>query len=436
MEWWVILSVGLTLLLGMFLTGLPIFISFLIINIIGVFILFGQSGFPILTNSMFDTANTASLATIPLFILLGELLFRSGTIDALLNTVDVLVGRIRGRQYFVSIALSTLFGALSGAAMGVAAMLGRSLFPSMIKRGYDVKLSIGTMLAGASLAPIIPPSILAIIIGTLADVSIAKLLMAGILPGLLLSGLFIIYALLRIHFNPSLAPPLDDESKTKPNWNDKIRAIAQSLPFVVIIFSIMGVIFLGIATPSEAAATGVLGALLTAAIYKKLSWKLTWEATGSAAAVGAMVLAIMASSKMFSQILAFTGATKSLTVAITSLPVSDTSMLLVMLLLPFILCMFIDQIALMLVIIPIYEPVIASLGFDPVWFWTLFLINITVGGITPPFGYTMFAFIGAAEGVTIKDVFAASWPFVGLFILGTAILIKYPSIITYLSSLL
>jgi tripartite ATP-independent transporter DctM subunit len=292
------------------------------------------------------------------------------------------------------------------------------------------------MLAGASLAPIIPPSILAIIIGTLADVSIAKLLMAGILPGLLLSGLFIIYALLRIHFNPSLAPPLDDESKTKPNWNDKIRAIAQSLPFVVIIFSIMGVIFLGIATPSEAAATGVLGALLTAAIYKKLSWKLTWEATGSAAAVGAMVLAIMASSKMFSQILAFTGATKSLTVAITSLPVSDTSMLLVMLLLPFILCMFIDQIALMLVIIPIYEPVIASLGFDPVWFWTLFLINITVGGITPPFGYTMFAFIGAAEGVTIKDVFAASWPFVGLFVLGTAILIIYPGIITYLSSLL
>ena len=431
LEWWVILTVGLMILLGLFLSGLPIFVAFLIINVIGILLFFGQAGFGMFANSLFDTTNLAALATIPLFILMGEILFRSGTMEVLLDSVDKLVGRARGRQYVLSIALSTIFGALSGAAMGVAAMMGGSLFPSMIRRGYDSKLSIGTILAGASLAPIIPPSVLVIVIGTIADVSIARLLIAGILPGLILSVMFLIYILIRVKINPTLAPNAGPDEDGDIDFTEKVRAIINMMPFMLIIFFVMGFILLGVATPSEAAATGVAGSLLTAACYRRLNFQMVWKALSSAAMIGAMVLLIMASSKMFSQLLAFTGATQELTVFVTGLSLKPGVMLIVLLALPFVLCMFIDQIALMLVIIPIYEPMLANFGFDPVWFWTLMLLNVTVGGITPPFGYTMFAF-KAAAGVPLTDVFRASWPFVGLFVLGIILLALFPALATFL----
>ena len=182
MEWYTILSVGIALLVALFLTGAPIFLAFFIIIVSGVVFLLGDAAFGMVANSIYETGTTASLGTVPLFILLGEILFRSGCMEVLLDSIDKLVGRVRGRQYILSISLSTVLGALSGSAIAVGAMLGRSLLPIMRERGYDTKLSIGTILAGACLAPIIPPSILAIIVGTLADVSIASLLIAGVLP--------------------------------------------------------------------------------------------------------------------------------------------------------------------------------------------------------------------------------------------------------------
>ena len=431
LEWWVILTVGLTILLGLFFSGLPIFVAFLIINVIGILLFFGQAGFGMFANSLFDTTNMAALATIPLFILMGEILFRSGTTEVLLDSVDKLVGRIRGRQYVLSIALSTIFGALSGAAMGVAAMMGGSLFPSMIRRGYDTKLSIGTILAGASLAPIIPPSVLVIVIGTIADVSIARLLIAGIVPGLILSAMFLMYIFIRVKINPTLAPNAEPDEESDIDFTEKIRAAINMMPFMLIIFFVMGFILLGVATPSEAAATGVAGSLFTAACYRRLNFQMVWKALSSAATIGAMVLLIMASSKMFSQLLAFTGATQELTVFVTGLGLDAGAMLFLLLALPFVLCMFIDQIALMLIIIPIYEPMLDNFGFDPVWFWTLMLLNVTVGGITPPFGYTMFAFKAAAD-VPLTDVFKATWPFVGLFVLGIILLALFPALATFL----
>lgn len=436
MEWWLILTGALVILLLLFLAGLPIFVAFLLINVCGILVLFGQPGFGLFANSLFETTNIAALATIHLFILMGEVLFRSGTVDVLLDSVDKLVGRVLGRQYVVSILLSTVFGALCGAAMGVAAMMGRSLYSSMLRRGYDPKLSAGTILAGASLAPIIPPSVLVIIIGTLADVSIAQLLIAGILPGLVLAALFLVYTLARVRLRPKLAPTLEADAAAHVAVGDKVAALAQMAPFVIIVFFVMGFILLGVATPSEAAATGVVGALVTAAHYRRLSWRMIWESAASAASIGAMVLVIMASSKMFSQLLAFTGSTQELTLFLTDLGLSPALMLFMLLLLPFVLCMFIDQVGLMLVIIPIYQPLLNILQFDPVWFWTLFLINITLGGITPPFGYIMFAFKGAVPGIQLADVFSASWPFVALFVLGMAILAVFPPLATFLPGLL
>ena len=430
MVWWAILLTGIAILVGLFLTGVPIFLAFTIMIISGVVFMFGDAAFGMVVNSMYETGTLAALGTVPLFILLGEILFRSGSMEVLLDSIDKLVGRVRGRGYVLSISLSTVLGALSGSGIAVAAMLGRSLLPMMRRRGYDTKLSIGTILAGACLAPIIPPSILAIIVGTLADVSIASLLIAGVLPGLLLAVLFVTACLIKVRINPELAPV--EENVETVDLRGKLKAVLGLLPFTVIIFMVMGLIMLGIATPSESAATGVLGAILTAAYYRKLSFRMLYEAIGEAALLASVILLILASAVMFTQLLAFTGATRALTEVITSMDVSAPMMFFLMMLIPFILCMFIDQLGLMLVIIPIYLPIIKVMEFDPVWFWLLFLLNITLGAITPPFGYIMFAVKGAAPDVPMKDIFNASWLFVILTLIGMVLMAVFPDIVTLL----
>lgn len=427
--------VGVGLLLALMATGLPIFAAFLVVNLIAVGLIMGPAGYGMFANSLFETTTSQSLVTIPLFILMGEILFRSNAVDVLFRSIDTLVGRVRGRQYVLSILLATVFSTLSGAAMGVAAMLGRSLLPGMIARGYDSRLAAGTILAGASLAPLIPPSVLVIVIGTLAGVSIAGLLVAGILPGLLFAAIFLIYTFVRIRLNPTLAPQDEDTIETA-SVREMVWAIVRIVPFSIIIVMVMGLILLGIATPTEAGAMGVIGALATAAVYRNLSLHMLWEALASSVKISAMILFIMASSKLFSQLLAFTGGASALTEWVVALQFSPWLMLLLLMALPFIMCMFIDQIALMLIVIPIYLPIIDNLGFDPIWFWLLFLVNITVGGMTPPFGYTLFALKSAWPEATLTTVFAASWPFVALFVLGMVILAIFPGITTILPQLL
>ncbi len=433
MEWYWTLTIGIIILVALFMTGAPIFLAFLIIIVSGVVMLLGNSAFGMVVNSIYETGTTASLGTVPLFILLGEILFRSGCMEVLLNSIDKLVGRVRGRQYILSISLSTVLGALSGSAIAVGAMLGRSLLPIMRGRGYDTQLSIGTILAGACLAPIIPPSILAIIVGTLADVSIASLLIAGVIPGIFLAGLFIAACLIKVRINPALAP-VEDEGE-KIDLRGKLRAAVGLLPFTFIIFMVMGLIMLGVATPSESAATGVFGAIITAAYYKRLSFRMLYESVGEAALLASVIMLILCSAVMFTQLLAFTGATAALTEVVTTMDVNRWVMFFMMMLLPFILCMFIDQLGLMLIVIPIYLPILEALQFDPVWFWLLFLLNITLGAITPPFGYVMFAVKAAAPDVSMGEIFNASWLFVGLTLFGMVIMATFPGIVTFLPEL-
>jgi tripartite ATP-independent transporter DctM subunit len=355
--------------------------------------------------------------------------------DVLFDSIDKLVGRVRGRQYVLVVVLSAVFGALSGVAMAVAAMLGRAIMPGMQARGYDRDIAAGLIVGGASLAPIIPPSLLAIIVGSIADVSISKLLVAGVIPGLLMGGIFLAYVFARIAFNPGLAPKSVAAERGDVTASEQIVALVRTLPFVIVIFAVMGLIMMGIATPSESAATGVAGALLTAAIYRNLSFKMIWSSLMAAATVSAMILAIMAMSKMFTQLLAFTGATSELVQLVANLDVGPTVMLLIMLAVPFLLCMFIDTIAVILLTIPIYQPVVTGMDFDPVWFWLLFLVNITLGAITPPFGYTLFAFKAVVPDMTISDVYRATLPFVLLFLTGIGLIIAFPGIATWLPNL-
>ena len=428
-------ATGVGLLLGFMAVGLPVFAAFLLVNLLAVAVIMGPMGYGMFVNSLYETTTTQSLVTIPLFILMGEILFRSNSVEVLFRSIDTLVGRVKGRQYVLSILLATVFSTLSGAAMGVAAMLGRSLLPGMVARGYDARLSAGTILAGASLAPLIPPSVLVIIIGTLAGVSIAGLLIAGIIPGLMFAAIFLGYCFIRVWLNPSLAPDEPDDG-TRATLADKGWALLRLAPFSIIILMVMGLILAGIATPTEAGAMGVIGSLVTAAIYRNLSFKMIGESLVSSAKVATMILFIMASSKLFSQLLAFTGGASAMTEWVVGLEQSRWVMLILLMLLPFVLCMFIDQIALMLIVIPIYLPIIEELQFDPIWFWLLFLVNITVGGMTPPFGYTLFALKSAWEDASLGKVFSSAWPFVLLYLLGMIALALVPGLTTLLPSML
>ncbi len=435
MEWGATLSIAISVLLSLFFVGVPVFISFLIVNIVGIFWLFGTSGFGLFANSVYSTVTAGSLIAIPLFILMGEVLFRSGTVGILIDSVDSMVGNVRGRHYLLVTALSTVFGALSGSVVAVAAMLGRSVMPTMEERGYDTRLSISAILGGASLAPIIPPSLLVIMVGSMVDVSIAGLLIAGILPGLFMAGVIVAYTYIRILRNPSLEPQIVEDEDSALTAKKFFSAFAKMLPFLVVIFSVMGLILLGIATPSESAATGVVGALIAAAIFKKLTLKMIFESLVGTTTVSTMILIIMASSALFGQLLSFVGASSGLVRAATTLDLPNAGMFIVLMLVPFILCMFVDLIAVMLVAIPIYEPLLEVYGFDPLWFWMLFLINLTLGALTPPFGYTIFALKGAMPSLSLDDIYAGAWPMVILFILGMAVMYVFPAIVTFLPGL-
>lgn len=424
MSWFILLPLAIVLLLFLLFMGVGVFIAFLALNLVGLLVVVGPRGFGLFSNSLFETATSETLVTVCLFILMGEILFRSGSVEILFDSIDQLIGRVRGRLYIVVMLLATTFGALSGSAVAVASMLGRSLLPTMSKRGYQEKLSIGTILAGASLAPIIPPSLLAIVVGSLADVSIAGLLIAGILPGFLMSALTLCYV-----FWTGKDMPVS-VVKTE---GSKLRALLGMAPFLVVVFSVMGMIMMGIATPSESAATGVLGAIFVAVWFKKLSIGMLRGAVYSAISMSAVLLIIVASAKFFAQLLSLAGATRGLVAFVSGLNFSPDIMFLVMMLIPFFICMFVDQVAFMLLAVPIYQPLVKALEFDPIWFWTLFLINLTVASLSPPFGYTLFS-LKSATSVPTARIFSAAWPIVGVFIFGMFLLWAVPSLVTFLPS--
>jgi len=435
MEWEIALSVAISTMLVFFFAGIPVFITFLIINIVGVTLLMGTAGFGMFVNSIYQSLTAGSLTAVPMFILMGEILFRSDAVNTLISAVERLVGQIRGRDYILITTLSTVFGALCGSALAVAALMGRTVMTPMARRGYDTKLTSGAIVGGATLAAVIPPSVGVVIVGSLVNVSIASMLIAGIIPGIFISLLILGYNYVRILLNPTLEPPA---AKTPLGTQQKVSrwsALLQILPFTLVIFSVMGLMMLGIATPSESAATGVLGALVVAMLNRRLTAKMFTDSLISTVRINAMILIILASSKLFGQLLSFIGASSGLMRAMTAFNLSGGLTFLVLMAVPFFLCMFIDVFAVLAVAIPIYLPLVKTYGYDPLWFWMLFLINLALGSITPPFGYTLFALKVASPGVTLSDIFKGAWPIVVVFIFGMTIMFFFPSIITFLPSL-
>ncbi len=432
-EWWVVLILVFSSLLIFLMTGLPIFVCFMLINIVCVLVLIGTNGLGLFINSITETTLIDALVSIPLFIMLGELMFRTGGFQRLFKALDVLVGAIPGRLYVVSIGVAAVMGAISGSALASVAILGRFVYPTMVERGCDKRLAIGTILSGATLDAIIPPSIIGVILATLVGLSISDFLIAGMGPGITLAICFAGYAVIRVLINPSLDSKRQESSPDQKG--SKLEALIGVLPLVVTIFLVLGLVMMGVADTSEAAAVGIVGCLIMSFMYRTFSFKMLAEAGFETMLTTAGVLAIISSSKLFSEVLAFSGAPAGLVQFTINMNLSPYVFYWVMMAVVFVLCMFIDQVALMLILVPIYLPLVQSFGFDPLWFWMMFLINILFGGITPPLGYTLFVFKSAVPSLPLGEVYRAVWPMIYVAIVAVILMTFFPKIVTFLPSL-
>jgi tripartite ATP-independent transporter DctM subunit len=435
MDWWIVMVLLFAGLVIFMLTSMPIAFAFIIFNFIGVLFLMGAGGFEQVVNSMVDSLTRFSLVPVPMFILMGGIIFYSGMADRIISVVDDWIGRLPGRLSLLAIASGTLFAALTGSTMGSTAMLGTLLVPEMQSRGYAKSMILGPIMGAGGLAMIIPPSALGVILGSLASINIGKLLIGGILPGLLIAVLYSLYIILRSWLQPSVAPSY--AVTPKPISTKLVNVAKYLLPLAFIILAVLGSMFLGVATPTEAAALGAFVSFLLAAIYRKLNRKAMKETLRTTIEITVMAFMIVAASNVFSQIMAFSGVSRSLVQAVTSAQISPILILIGMQIILLFLGCFMEQVAMMMITLPIFMPVVAALHFDPIWFGIMMLINLEVGMLTPPFGMVLFIMKGVApKDVTMGDIYRAAMPFVLLDILAIAIIMAFPAIATSLPSIM
>ncbi len=436
MEWWGYLIAFFGGLAVLLLAGIPVAFAFLLVNLVGVYAIWGGvSGFGQLILSIDSSVSTFVLIPLPMFILMGTVMFHSGVAYKMIDVLDQWLGRIAGRLAVLAVGAGALFATLTGVAMGSVAMLGSTLAPDMERRGYAKSMSLGPILASGSLAILIPPSALAVILASLGRFSIGKLLVGIIIPGFLLAVVYAAYIIIRCHLQPSLAPAYSIEpTPLGRRLRDTARYV---VPPVSVVFLVIGTIFLGVATPTEAAAVGAFLSIGLAALYGRLSWEVTKKAVGAATSLSVMVLVILTGSAAFGQLLSFSGVTPAITRLATDTLLDALVVLILMQLVVIFLGMFIEQTSIVMVTIPIFMPIVAAMGWDPIWFGAIMVLNLEMATISPPFGLSLFVMKGiASPGTTMGDIYRAAFPFVGLNLIVMAAMIAFPGIVLWLPGLM
>jgi len=424
---------GLALLL---LAGLPVAFAFMLVNLVGVYVLWGGDiGLKQLILSIDSSVSTFVLVPVPMFILMGTVMFHSGVAYKMIDVLDQWLGRIAGRLAVLAVGAGAMFGTLTGVAMGSVAMLGSTLAPDMERRGYAKSMTFGPILASGSLAILIPPSALAVILASLGKFSVGKLLIGIVVPGFLLAALYIAYIVIRCRLEPSLAPPY---AVAPAPMAERLKATARYVvPPLSVVALVIGTIFLGVATPTEAAAVGALLSIVLAMVYGRFGWAVAKKAIGSATALSVMVLMILSGSAAFSQLLSFSGVTPAITQLATTLPVEPIVVLILMQLIVIFLGMFIEQTSIVMVTIPIFMPIVNAMGWDPIWFGAIMVLNLEIATISPPFGLSLFVMKGiASPDTTMMDIYRAAIPFIGLNLLLMAAMMAAPSIVLWLPGLM
>jgi tripartite ATP-independent transporter DctM subunit len=435
MEWPLVLALLIGGTLALMALGLPVALAFIAVNVVGAYFVFGgDRGLAQLARNMTSSVTAFAFTPIPLFVLMGELLFHTGLAIAAIDAISKLIHRVPGRLAVIALVAGTIFSAISGSTIATTAMLGSLLLPEMLRRGYDKRLAMGPIMAIGGVDMLIPPSGLAVLLGGLAGISIADLLIAGIVPGLILSLVFIGYIVVVAALDPSLAPP--DAPARVHGWQRWGPLVRHVLPLGLIVAAVIGGMVVGWATPTESAAVGCAATALVAALYGKLSRQALAASLLGTAALTGMIMFIILGATTFSQIMAFSGASAGLVRAVSEAALPPLAVVLGMIALLLFLGLFIDQASIMMLTVPIFMPLVKGLAIDPIWFGILFLMCMQIGLLSPPFGLLLFTMKGVAPPeVTMGDVIRAALPYLLFGLALTAAILFLPGLATCLPRL-
>ena len=424
------MSAAITLLLFILLAfGMPVAFALVVSGAVGLYWIGGLDVLAgVITTTPLSTAGSYELISIPMFILMAEFVILSGVADDLFKAASTWVGRVPGGLGMATALAGAGFGAISGSSTASAATLSSTTMPAMLKAGYDPKLAGGVVAISGTLAMLIPPSIALVLYGIIADVSIGQLLIGGVIPGILvtLTIMATVWALVTI--DPSAAP-----RGSAYTMGEKFRSLKVVGPMIVLFMMVTGVIYTGIATPTEASGLGAFGAFALAIREGKVNRASLVKALTHAAHASCMIFLIIVGARIFGYFFALTQATQDVVGAISAWHVSPYVVLAIIVVIYLILGAIMDQIAILILTIPVVLPVMKALGFDPIWFGVLVIVIAEIGLLTPPVGLNVFV-VARYTGRSTREVFAGIWPHVFAHLILIAILIAFPSLITWLPS--
>jgi tripartite ATP-independent transporter DctM subunit len=414
------------MLLGLLLTGMPLAFVTLLVALVFTLGWFGPMAVPLITSRVYSFVSSFVFVSVPMFVLMAAILDRSGIARDLFDAMKLVGGRLRGGVAIQTIFVAVILATMSGIIGGEVVLLGLIALPQMLRLGYDRNLAIGVVCAGGALGTMVPPSIVLIIYGLTANVSIGDLFSASFLPGLMLAGFYVTYVLIRAHLNPSIAPvPEADDTPL----SEKLRLLKGLFLPILVVICVLGSIYAGIASVTEASAVGVAGVIASTLIRREFSLSMMKGAALQTLATCGMIVWIGIGASALVGVFNLMGGIRFVSALITGISEEPAIVLLFMMALLFILGMFLDWVGIALLTMPIFVPIITSLGYDPVWFGVLFCMNMQVSFLSPPFGPAAFYLKSVApEGISLGDIFRALLPFIGLQILAVAMLIIFPGI--------
>ena len=399
------------------------------------FLLWGPNCLSMFVSIIKTQMTSFVVVALPGFVFMAVMLEYSGLADRLFQMIHMWMGNVRGGLAMGTVVISAIFAAMCGISAAATLTMGTLALPAMFKRKYDTRLAIGAVSAGGALGILIPPSVIFILYGEFVGVSVGKLFMGGVFPGILLAILLIIYIGVRAFLQPQLAPAIPPDERG--NFRQKVVSLKATILPAILIIVVLGVIFLGVCTPSEAAAIGAAGAIACCAVYRRLSWEVIKMATLRTIGLVAMVMWIMLGAKCFTNIYTGLGASSFMQEMVLGLPLGPYGILILMQLTFFVLGMFLDPVGIVAICAPVYVPIAVALGFDPVWYGVLFVINMEMAYITPPFGFNLFYMKGVVpEGVSMGDIYRSVPPYVAVQAVSLAIVMLFPKLALWLPSIM
>ena len=411
------------------LTGLPLAFATGAVAVIFTYALFGEPGLTLVISRVFTLMGNYVLVSVPLFIFMATILERAGVAEAIFRAVHVWAGSLRGGLAVAVVISCALMAAMVGVIGAEIVTMGVVALPAMLGRGYDKRLALGCICAGGGLATLIPPSVVFILYGLTAGASVGQLYMAGVVPGLLLAGLYIAYILVRCRLQPELAPPASAEERAMP-LAVKLMLLRELILPGLVAFSVLGSLYLGWATPTEAAG---VGALLAAAVNGRLNWPAIRGAVADTTRVTAMLYWLFFGSSALIGVYTLAGGTRLIQQVMAQLPVGPLGVVLIVQVIWIILGCFLDWIGILLLTAPIFVPVIAGFGYDLVWLGVLFCLNMQISYISPPFGPAAFYLKGVTPpDITLAQIFGSVWPYMILQVIALGLVIAFPQIALWL----